>query len=68
MGWFVQERNGTKLIWHYGWQPDSYSSLIVKIPERKSTLILLANSDGASAPFDLGNGDVLKSPFAAMFI
>ena len=38
------------------------------MPEEELTLLLLANSDGASAPFDLGAGNVLKSPFAVAFI
>jgi CubicO group peptidase (beta-lactamase class C family) len=67
MGWFVQEREGVQLVWHYG-QQTTYSSLILKVPEEELTLILLANSDGASAPFDLGAGNVLKSPFAVAFI
>jgi len=68
LGWFVQEHLGVKLVWHYGWAPSAYSSLILKVPEEEVTLILLANSDGASAPFQLGAGDVLKSPFAVMFL
>jgi len=69
LGWFVQEHEGVQLIWHYGHQPESYSSLILKVPEQGATLILLANSEGASAPFNLGGeGDVLKSPFAVTFI
>jgi CubicO group peptidase (beta-lactamase class C family) len=67
MGWFAQEHEAVQLIWHYG-QQTTYSSLILKVPEGELTLILLANSDGASAPFNLGEGDVLKSPFAVMFI
>jgi CubicO group peptidase (beta-lactamase class C family) len=68
LGWFVQERGDLQMIWHYGHQPGSYSSLILKLPDEEMTLILLANSEGASAPFDLGAGDVLKSPFARLFI
>ena len=68
LGWFVQELEGVQLIWHYGHQPESYSSLILKVPKQGPTLILLANSEGASAPFNLGAGDVLKSPFAVTFI
>ena len=68
LGWFVQEHESRQLLWHYGWQPGAYSSLILKVPEEELTLILLANSDGASAPFGLGKGDVLKSPFAVTFI
>ena len=59
---------GTKLVWHYGWAPKAYSSLILKVPAKEVTLILLANSDGASAPFRLGAGNVLRSPFAVAFL
>lgn len=68
LGWFVQVYGGIKLIWHYGYEPGAYSSLILKIPEKETTLILLANSDGASASFGLEEGNVLNSPFAAEFI
>ena len=68
LGWFVQAYEGMKLIWHYGYEPGAYSALILKIPEKEITLILLANSDGASASFGLGGGNVLNSPFAAEFI
>lgn len=68
LGWFVQVYEGIKLIWHYGYELGAYSSLIFKIPEKETTLILLANSDGASASFDLGEGNVLNSSFAVEFI
>ena len=68
LGWFVQYHDEVKLVWHYGWAPKAYSSLILKVPEEDLTLILLANSDGASAPFRLGAGNVLRSPFAAAFL
>ena len=68
LGWFVQYQDEVKLVWHYGWAPKAYSSLILKVPEEELTLILLANSDGASAPFRLGAGNVLRSPFAVAFL
>jgi CubicO group peptidase (beta-lactamase class C family) len=68
LGWFVQNYKGKMLVWHYGWAPKAYSSLILKVPEDEVTLILLANSDGASAPFRLGAGNVLRSPFAVAFL
>jgi CubicO group peptidase (beta-lactamase class C family) len=68
LGWFVQEVNGIKLVWHYGQWP-VFSGLILKIPEKNITLILLANSSGLSAPFDgLNKGDVLNSSFALAFL
>ena len=68
LGWFVQYHNKIKLVWHYGHAPKAYSSLILKVPEEELTFILLANSDGASAPFRLGTGNVLSSPFAVSFL
>ena len=42
--------------------------MIVKVPSRGLTLILLANSDGLSEPFALPNGDVNASVFAKAFL
>jgi CubicO group peptidase (beta-lactamase class C family) len=68
LGWFVQTANGRRLVWHFGEIPGAYSSLMLKVPERQLTLILLANSDGLSAPFSLEDGDVTRSLFATLFL
>ena len=68
LGWFVQYYKGEPVVWHFGNVPNAYSSLILKMPLRKMTLILLANSDGLSSPFDLAAGDVTKSLFASLFL
>ena len=68
LGWFVQNYNGLKVVWQFGNTPGAYSSLILKVPERHLTLILLANSDGLSAPFPLQDGDVTSSLFARTFL
>jgi CubicO group peptidase (beta-lactamase class C family) len=68
LGWFVQTYEGERLVWHFGLSPDAYSSLIVKVPGRGLTLILLANSDGLSGPFALEKGDVTSSLFAKTFL
>lgn len=68
LGWFVQSYEGERLVWHFGLVPDAYSSLILKVPARRLTLILLANSDGLSAPFSLEKGDVTSSLFAKTFL
>jgi uncharacterized protein (TIGR03437 family) len=70
LGWFVQRYAGQRLIWHYGYW-DTFSALILKIPDRQLTLLLLANSDGLSAPFSNalgGVGDVTGSAFAMLFL
>lgn len=68
LGWFVQNYNGQTLYWQFGNIPGAYSSLILKVPSRHLTLILLANSDGLSAPFALQDGDVTSSLFAKTFL
>src|SRR5262249_3475062 len=68
LGWFVQTYNGERVVWHFGYAPNAYSSLILKVPGRSLTLILLANSDGLSAPFSLADGDVTASLFARTFL
>ena len=68
LGWFVQSYREQPVVWHFGLAPGGYSSLIVKLPARRVTLILLANSDGLTAPYQLQSGDVTRSPFAAVFL
>ncbi len=48
LGWFVQNYFGERLVWHFGNWPAAFSSLILKVPGRSLTLILLANSGGLS--------------------
>ena len=68
LGWFVQSYRGERVVWHFGYVPGAYSSLMLKMPGRHLTFILLANSDGLSAPFQLSQGDVTRSLFAALFL
>jgi len=67
-GWFVQSYNGQPVYWQFGLMPGAYSSLILRLPEKHLTLILLANSDGLSAPFSLHEGDINASLFAKAFL
>jgi len=69
LGWFVQAyENREPIAWQFGVVENGYSSLIIKVPNRGLTLILLANSDGLSAPFALEAGDVTTSVFARTFL
>ncbi len=68
LGWFVQTYRGELVVWRFGVAPGGYSSLIVKLPARNATLILLANSDGLTGPYQLESGDVTRSIFAAIFL
>jgi hypothetical protein len=45
------------------------STLILKVPERRATFVILANSDGLSRWRRLGDdADVLKSPAGVLFL
>ncbi len=68
LGWFVQSYRGQPVVWHFGVVPGAYSSLIIKLPASRATLILLANSDGLTGPYELQTGDVTRSIFANVFL
>ena len=68
LGWFVQSYNGETIVWQFGVSQGASSSLIVIVPGRGITLVLLANSDGLSWPFALANGDLTVSPFGRLFL
>jgi CubicO group peptidase (beta-lactamase class C family) len=67
LGWFTQEYHGVRLIWHFGYYPPSISTLILKVPDKRMTLIVFANTDALSRPFPFGDADVLTSPIAVAF-
>jgi CubicO group peptidase (beta-lactamase class C family) len=68
LGWFVQTYRSQQVVWHFGHVPNAYSSLIIKLPAKRLTLILLANSDGLVAPYQLPLGDVTRSIFGNLFL
>lgn len=67
-GWFVQAYHGERIVWQFGVSDNASSSMIITVPARGLTLILLANSQGLARPFDLSAGDVNVSPFARLFL
>ena len=68
LGWFVQAYRGETIVWQFGVAPNASSSLVVTVPGRGSTLVLLANSDGLAKPFALTTSDVTVSPFVRLFL
>jgi CubicO group peptidase (beta-lactamase class C family) len=68
MGWFVQNYNGEKIVWQFGQGDNASSSLVVIVPARSLTLVLLANSDGLSKSLGLSGGDLTNSPFGKLFL
>ena len=68
LGWFVQTYHGEKVVWQFGVGENASSSLIITLPARGLTLIMMANSDRLVRSFRLGEGDVSLSPFARLFL
>ena len=63
LGWYTQTINGERVVWHTSWWPDAFSGLLVKVPSRGLTLVLLANSDLLVSP-QRGASNVLLYPIA----
>jgi CubicO group peptidase (beta-lactamase class C family) len=68
LGWFVSSYNNEKVVWQFGVARDAYSSLIVKVPGRRLTLVLLANSDALGSSLSTSQPDVNQSIFAKLFL
>jgi CubicO group peptidase (beta-lactamase class C family) len=69
LGWFIHWENDVKIIWHYGYWT-AISSLIIKVPEKDLTFVLLANNDMLSrASYGIGSdSDVTRSVPAEEFL
>jgi CubicO group peptidase (beta-lactamase class C family) len=70
LGWFVQTYNSDKVVWQFGSGGDTggSSSMVITLPARGVTLIMLANSTGLTKAFSLEKGDLTTSPFARVFL
>jgi CubicO group peptidase (beta-lactamase class C family) len=68
LGWFVQSYSGETIVWQFGVSDNASSSLVVTVPGRGVSLVLLANSDGLTRPFPLAAGDLTASPFGRLFL
>ena len=63
IGWFVQDYRGETLVWHSGLWEGAYSAIYLRVPSRRLTLILLANSDGLWWDNPLDAAMIDRSPF-----
>lgn len=69
IGWFVQYYNGEPVVWQFGTGGDAgSSSMVVMLPSRRISLVMMANSTGLAKSFVLEKGDVTTSPFARIFL
>ena len=68
LGFYVQQLDGLKLVWHAGWWEHASSALYLKVPDRNLTFIVLANSEGIWWGNPLDRASVEQSTFARAFL
>ena len=69
LGWFVQNYNGEGVVWQFGTGGEAgSSSMVVMLPSRGLSLVMMANGTGLAKSFPLEKGDVTASPFARIFL
>lgn len=68
LGWFAQQYYGTQVVWSFGLIPDAGSALIIKVPQKRLNLYMLANGPGLAAGAQLEQGDLTTSAFAKVFL
>lgn len=67
MGWFTYPVAGMDLHWSYGYG-DNSSALLLRVPQRNLSLILLSPANAHSAAALLGFGNPLLAPIVASFV
>jgi len=68
LGWFVTKESNVDLVWTFGHIQDTSSALIVKMPQKGLTLVMLANSGGLARDYNLESASVTSSPFVKVFL
>jgi CubicO group peptidase (beta-lactamase class C family) len=68
LGWFSGMYNGQRIVWQFGMGENASSGLIVTIPERHTTYILLANSPGLADPAPMSVSQLVASPFMRVLL
>ncbi len=68
LGWFVQTYRDQPVVWQFGYGANALSSLVITLPARDLTLVMVANSDALAWPFTVNIGDLAVSPFARLFL
>ena len=61
------EYKGIRVIWHYGYWITN-SPLVIQVPSRGPTYVVLSNSDQVSARYPLAEGRLEQSPWATAFL
>lgn len=68
LGWYVEEIEGRKVVWHGGRWPDAYAGLMIIVPDEELVLVALGNTDGLHWGNPLNAADIASSQLAAKFL
>ena len=68
LGWYVEQIDGRKVVWHGGWWPDAYAGVMVILPADELVFVALGNTDGIHWGNPLNDADVSGSPLVAEFL
>lgn len=68
LGWFLEDWEGKRLLWHSGWDEQKGSALYLKVPEKNLTLIVLANTEAIWWHNSLVKAEVVESIIARTFL
>ena len=68
LGWFTGTHSGERIVWQFGVTENASSALIVTMPDRHTTYILMANSSRLAEPAPLSVGQLVASPFLRVLL
>jgi CubicO group peptidase (beta-lactamase class C family) len=68
LGWFTGTYSGERIVWQFGVGENASSALIVTMPDRHTTYILLANSPGLAEPAPMSVSQLVASPFLRVLL
>lgn len=67
-GWFLEDWNGLRLMWHSGWNEKKYSALYLKVPQKRLALVIMANTESIWWGNSVVKAEVVESPIARKFL
>jgi CubicO group peptidase (beta-lactamase class C family) len=68
LGWWITDYRGTRLVYHYGHWGTGFSALYLKVPSRRLSMVMLANSEALADHHYQINEDVTNDLFACAFL
>ena len=68
LGWFTGVYSGERIVWQFGVSENASSALMITMPDRQATYILLANSTGLVEPAPTSVAQLVASPFVRVLL